>query len=115
MLFAVCVGNYLHGIHHLDVSLARLFAGLAATGLAETTAVALYGVAGSLPGVLTSLPLILVCRALLGLSVGGLMTTAAALIAWPVSKDSMRSRTGWAPPRRPEPDCLRHSGRFLAS
>jgi MFS family permease len=44
-------------------------------------AVALYGVAGSLPGVLTSLPLILVCRALLGLAVGGLMTTAAALIA----------------------------------
>ncbi|WP_043411920.1 MFS transporter [Archangium violaceum] len=43
--------------------------------------VALYGVAGSLPGVLTSLPLILVCRALLGLAVGGLMTTAAALIA----------------------------------
>ncbi|MFY0572430.1 MFS transporter [Archangium lansingense] len=43
--------------------------------------VALYGVAGSLPGVLTSLPLILVCRSLLGLAVGGLMTTAAALIA----------------------------------
>lgn len=43
--------------------------------------VALYGVAGALPGVLTELPLILVCRALLGLSVGGLMTTAAALIA----------------------------------
>ncbi|MFY0527582.1 MFS transporter [Archangium gephyra] len=44
-------------------------------------AVALYGVAGALPGVLTSLPLILLCRALLGLAVGGLMTTAAALIA----------------------------------
>lgn len=37
------IGNYLHGIHHLDVSLARLFAGLAATGLADTTAVAIYG------------------------------------------------------------------------
>ncbi len=44
-------------------------------------AVGLYGVAGALPGVLTSLPLILVCRAVLGLAVGGLMTTAAALIA----------------------------------
>ncbi|HEX8822294.1 MAG TPA: MFS transporter [Archangium sp.] len=43
--------------------------------------VALYGVAGALPGVLTELPLILVCRALLGLAVGGLMTTATALIA----------------------------------
>jgi MFS family permease len=43
--------------------------------------VALYGVAGTLPGVLTELPLILVCRALLGLAVGGLMTTATALIA----------------------------------
>jgi MFS family permease len=44
-------------------------------------AVALYGVAGALPGLLSSLPLILVCRALLGLAVGGVMTTAAALIA----------------------------------
>ncbi len=43
-------------------------------------AVLLYGVAGTLPGLLSSLPLILVCRALLGLSVGGLMTTATALI-----------------------------------
>ncbi len=43
--------------------------------------VALYGVAGTLPGVLTELPLILVCRALLGLAVGGLMTTATALLA----------------------------------
>jgi MFS family permease len=44
-------------------------------------AVVLYGVAGALPGLLSSLPLILVCRALLGLAVGGLMTTAAALVA----------------------------------
>ncbi|MGZ3458670.1 MAG: MFS transporter, partial [Archangium sp.] len=43
-------------------------------------AVALYGVAGALPGLLSSLPLILVCRAFLGLSVGGVMTTATALI-----------------------------------
>jgi MFS family permease len=43
-------------------------------------AVLLYGVCGTLPGLLSSLPLILVCRALLGLSVGGLMTTATALI-----------------------------------
>ncbi|HYO54586.1 MFS transporter [Archangium sp.] len=44
-------------------------------------AVVLYGFAGTLPGLLSSLPLILVCRALLGLSVGGVMTTATALIA----------------------------------
>jgi MFS family permease len=44
-------------------------------------AVVLYGVAGTLPVLLSSLPLILVCRALLGLSVGGLMTIATALMA----------------------------------
>ena len=44
-------------------------------------AVVLYGVAGTLPLLLSSLPLILVCRAFLGLSVGGLMTTATALMA----------------------------------
>jgi MFS family permease len=44
-------------------------------------AIALYGVSGTLPGLLSSLPLMLFCRALLGLSVGGLMTTATALIA----------------------------------
>ncbi len=43
-------------------------------------AIVLYGVSGTLPGVLSSLPLMLFCRALLGLAVGGLMTTATALI-----------------------------------
>ncbi|MDC0668866.1 sulfatase-like hydrolase/transferase [Nannocystis radixulma] len=37
------LGNYLHGIHHLDAALAELFAGLEATGLADSTAVAIYG------------------------------------------------------------------------
>lgn len=37
------LGNYLHGIHYLDASLARLFADLAAAGLADTTVVAIYG------------------------------------------------------------------------
>lgn len=37
------LGNYLHGIHHLDAALAGLFAGLEAAGLADSTAVAIYG------------------------------------------------------------------------
>ncbi|MFZ6181987.1 sulfatase-like hydrolase/transferase [Nannocystis pusilla] len=37
------LGNYLHGIHHLDAALAELFAGLEAAGLADSTAVAIYG------------------------------------------------------------------------
>ena len=37
------LGNYLHGMHHLDAALARLFAALDAAGLRDTTAVALYG------------------------------------------------------------------------
>ena len=37
------LGNYLHGIHHLDRALARLFADLEAVGLARDTAVAIYG------------------------------------------------------------------------
>lgn len=37
------LGNYLHGIHHLDAALAGLFSDLEATGLADTTAVAIYG------------------------------------------------------------------------
>lgn len=37
------LGNYLHGLHHLDAALARLFADLEAAGLADSTAVAIYG------------------------------------------------------------------------
>lgn len=37
------LGNYLHGMRHLDASLERLFAELAAAGLADSTAVAIYG------------------------------------------------------------------------
>jgi phosphoglycerol transferase MdoB-like AlkP superfamily enzyme len=37
------LGNYLHGMHYLDRSLARLFADLAAADLLEHTVVAIYG------------------------------------------------------------------------
>lgn len=37
------LGNYLHGVHHLDRSLAALFTDLAAAGLADDTVVAIYG------------------------------------------------------------------------
>jgi len=37
------LGNYLHGMHHLDGALARLFAALEQLGLADTTMVAIYG------------------------------------------------------------------------
>ena len=37
------LGNYLHGMHYLDASLARLFAALEVAGLRQTTAVAVYG------------------------------------------------------------------------
>lgn len=37
------LGNYLHGMHHLDGALARLFAALGELGLADTTMVAIYG------------------------------------------------------------------------
>ena len=37
------LGNYLHGMHYLDRSLARLFAALDEAGLADHTIVAIYG------------------------------------------------------------------------
>jgi len=37
------LGNYLHGMHYLDRSLARLFTSLADAGLADDTIVAIYG------------------------------------------------------------------------
>lgn len=37
------LGNYLHGMRHLDGALARLFAALDELGLADTTMVAIYG------------------------------------------------------------------------
>lgn len=37
------LGNYLHGMHHLDGALARLFAALDELGLADSTAVLIYG------------------------------------------------------------------------
>ena len=37
------LGNYLHGMHHLDRSLERLFTSLADVGLLERTVVAIYG------------------------------------------------------------------------
>ena len=37
------LGNYLHGVHHLDRSLAELFVDLERTGLADNTIVAIYG------------------------------------------------------------------------
>ena len=37
------LGNYLHGMHHLDGAIARLFAALEELGLADTTAVMIYG------------------------------------------------------------------------
>ncbi len=37
------LGNYLHGVHHLDRSLAELFTNLADAGLADNTVIAIYG------------------------------------------------------------------------
>ncbi len=37
------LGNYLHGMHHLDGAVARLFAALESLGLADSTAVLIYG------------------------------------------------------------------------
>ena len=37
------LGNYLHGVHHLDRSLAALFTDLEQAGLADDTVVAIYG------------------------------------------------------------------------
>lgn len=42
-LEGTALGNYLHGVHHLDRSLAALFQNLADAGLAEDTVVAIYG------------------------------------------------------------------------
>ncbi len=42
-LEGTALGNYLHGMHHLDAALAGLFADLAARGLADSTVVAIYG------------------------------------------------------------------------